>query len=104
MRSGGSIRHGTAIVLALLGAGCTGVAVDPLGLQIVEDVSPVAPMAIDHVCVRVNTGVKQAFTDGIFETLRSVGLRTQSMQTAFPGECPIGSATTPRGTASRTTW
>lgn len=69
-------------------AGCTGVAVDPLGMQIVEDVSPIKPMAIDRVCVRVNTGVKQAFTDGVFETVRSLGIEAQSLQTAFAGECP----------------
>jgi hypothetical protein len=69
-------------------AGCTGVAVDPLGMKIVEDVSPVQPMVIEKVCVQINTGVREAFTDGVFETLRSLGLKTQSMQTAFAGECP----------------
>lgn len=75
-------------VLMSCAAGCTGVAVDPLGLQIVEDVSPIQPMVINRVCVRVNTSVKQAFTDGVFETIRSLGIATQSLQTAFAGECP----------------
>lgn len=71
----------------LCAAGCTGVAVDPLGMQIVEDVSPIRPMVIERLCVRVDTSVKPEFTDGLFETLQGIGLGTQSMQTAFAGEC-----------------
>ena len=74
--------------ITLLAAGCTGAAVDPLGMQIIDDVSPIKPMVIDHICVQVNTSVKQAFTDGVFETVQSLGIETQSMQTAFAGECP----------------
>lgn len=69
-------------------SGCTGAGVDPLGMEIVEDVSPVRPMEIERVCVRVNTAVEESFTEGIFVTLQDLGMRTQSMQTAFAGECP----------------
>jgi hypothetical protein len=84
----GSRPAALAILLTGLGAGCTGVGVDPLGMEIVEDVSPIRPMPIEQVCVRVDTAVKQPFTDGLFETLRDLGFATQSMQTAFAGECP----------------
>lgn len=77
------------LLFGVLLAGCTGVGVDPLGMEIVEDVSPIRPMAIERVCVRVNTAVEQDFTDGVFEALRELGLGAQSMQTAFAGECPF---------------
>ena len=76
------------ILLSCLTAGCTGVGVNPLGMEIVEDVSPVRTMAIERVCVRIDTSAEQAFTDGLFDTLQNLGFATQSMQTAFPGECP----------------
>jgi hypothetical protein len=79
----------TLLVATLtLTAGCTSVGVDPLGLDIVEEVSPIKPMVIERVCVRLNTDVKPAFTDGMFEAIQSLGITTQSMQTAFAGECP----------------
>lgn len=80
----------TALTILICGpaAGCTGVGVDPLGMEIVEDVSPVRPMPIEGLCVRIDTAVEPAFTDGLFETLRGLGFATQSMQTAFAGECP----------------
>jgi hypothetical protein len=81
-------RRALLVIMVALTAGCTGVAVDPFGLDIVEDVSPIKPMEINRVCVKVNTGVKQAFTDGVFAAVQSTGLKTQSMQTAFAGECP----------------
>ena len=83
--------RGPAVLILLvscLAAGCTGVGVDPLGMEIVEDVSPVRPMTMKRVCVRVDTAVQQPFTDGLFETLRGLGFATQSMQTAFAGDCP----------------
>lgn len=84
----GTIRCRLMILLCASSlAGCTGAGIDPLGMEIAEDVSPIRPMDIEHVCVRVNTAVEQPFTDGIFDTLQSLGMRTQSMQTAFAGEC-----------------
>lgn len=82
------IRRQLLLVTVAATAGCTSVGVDPLGMQIVEDVQPVKPMVLEHLCVKVNTSVKQAFTDGLFDALTSLGLTTQSMQTAFAGECP----------------
>lgn len=73
--------------LTLGAGGCTGVGVDPMGMEIVKDVSPIRPMTIEHVCVEVNTDVKQAFTDGVFDTVKSLGISASSMQTAFAGEC-----------------
>lgn len=75
-------------LVAAVCAGCTGATVDPLGMNIVEDVSPIRPMVIESVCIQVDPQVRQAFTDGIFETLQTMGVHARSMQTAFAGECP----------------
>ncbi|NBC22308.1 MAG: hypothetical protein GVY21_02405 [Gammaproteobacteria bacterium] len=84
-----TIRRSAPVLLLTLGlTSCTGVGVDPLGMEIVKDVSPIRPMDIERVCVRVNTTVDESFTDGIFDALQDLGMRTQSMQTAFAGECP----------------
>lgn len=74
-----------AVTIAL--AGCTSVGVDPSKLEIVEDVDPLPRMHVQRVCVEVNTGVKQSFTDGLFEVLRELHFTTGSKQTAFGDEC-----------------
>lgn len=82
-------RNAALLLLTALAGACTGAGVDPLGMDIVEDVSPIRPMAIEQVCVQVNAEVKQEFTDGLFEALDALGLRTRPKATAFPGECPV---------------
>lgn len=68
-------------------AACSSVGVDPSKLEIVEDVDPLPRIHVQRVCVEVNTGVKQSFTDGLFETLRELEFTTGSKQTAFGDEC-----------------
>jgi hypothetical protein len=68
-------------------AACTAVGVDPSKLEIVEDVDPLPRIQVQRVCVEVNTGVRQSFTDGLFETLRELQFTTGSTQTAFGDEC-----------------
>lgn len=68
---------------------CSGVGVDPLGMEIVEDVVPLQPMALDRLCVRVNETVKPELTESLFDMLEDQGLATQPMATAFAGECPV---------------
>ncbi|MDZ7669094.1 MAG: hypothetical protein U5Q16_06580 [Gammaproteobacteria bacterium] len=79
-------RGGLAAGVVVLAA-CTSVGVDPSKLEIVEDVDPLPRIHVQRVCVEVNTGVKQSFTDGLFEALRELEFATASKQTAFGDEC-----------------
>jgi len=82
--------HGLGAVLAagtLVLAGCSSVGIDPSKLEIVEDVDPLPRIHVQRVCIEVNTGVKQSFSDGLFETLRELEFSTASKQSAFGDEC-----------------
>jgi len=81
------IRASSLAVAVVLLAACTTVGVDPSKLEIVEDVDPLPRIHVQRVCVEVNTGVKQSFTDGLFETLGEFEFTTGSKQTAFNNEC-----------------
>ena len=82
------ISFGQLCVALLVGCclyGCAS-AIDPTA-KIDADVEAIEPMAIELLCIEVNTGVKAALTDALFARLRELGLAVQSRQAAFGDEC-----------------
>ena len=71
----------------LLIVGCSAASVNPAAMEIVKDVRAIEPMELDLICVEVNTSMKAPLTDGLFKTLKDLGLTAQSKQAAFGDEC-----------------
>ena len=67
--------------------GCAATSFDPSTMEVVKDVDAIEPMALEQICIEVNTEVKSELTDGLFKTIGELGIRTQSRQGAFGDEC-----------------
>ncbi len=68
-------------------AGCAPASFNPAAMEIVQDVTAIAPMALNQICIEVNTKAKAPLTDGLFRTLEGLGLHAQSKQAGFGDEC-----------------
>lgn len=72
---------------ALGAAGCAPASFNPAAMDIVKDVTAIAPMALSQICVEVNTEAKTQLTEGLFRALDELGFHAQSKQAAFGDEC-----------------
>lgn len=84
--TGSSLLRGFLGTLLLVLSSC---AVNPIALNIVEEVKPLQAIKISRICIDLNSkdASAAAMSNDLFEAVEALGFKTLAKQAAFSGEC-----------------